>query len=276
VHGRSRSVRAWISRPEDGRGSEFWEGAGREPATGEGRSTVVLRKPVDRAVASSLVRFMTTDADEIDLLRVAYHEAAHAVVGDHFGWDTARVEIHDDGSGFYTPGDTGAYPTSAEIHDDIVITLAGRLGEVIMVEERAVTDEYLRDVIQRVRAGDPNDHDDFVVIRDLLAADPHCADELLIEEYRDAEEETAELLLQPEVRAKIVALVEALVLRWDGQIGEEAMTLMDETEDPARPSTRAMRRREVVQAETAAFLIGLDDESSTDDRRLAMDEDAQM
>ncbi len=254
----------------------FGAGAAGVPATGERLSPAAPSQPVDRFLTTVLSPPMLVDEKAaLDRLETAYHEAAHAVVGMYFGWDTDHIEISIGGGGFYRPGYTGL-PIETQVNEDIIVTLAGRLGETLIVgDRRDASDHWLRQVIEKLRAGEEEHHDDFIVMSHLMSGDVNAADEILIDQFRAFEEETEELLLRPDIRAKIVALAEALARRKDGQMGDEAMATVDEAEDADRPSDGAMRRRDSAEAEAMALLIGLDD-STTDHRRPAVDEDAPM
>jgi hypothetical protein len=204
-------------------------------------------------------------------LRVAYHEAGHAVVGMHFGMEIDRVKINPEGGGYYRPGWEGSV-TRYGGREYTLMLLAGRLAEEIATgEPREANDDWLRRVLKRLRAGDAEiaDHDDAKVLSMFLVGGD--SDDLAIEEYRALEAEAKKLLAEPSIQAGIEAAARALLRQPEGEMGSEAMTIVDDTEDEDAPSEGAERRREWERLERTALLV--EPEASG---QLAADEDEPM
>jgi hypothetical protein len=124
--------------------------------------------------------------------------------------------------------------------------LAGRLAEeMVPGVDASVSDEWLRSVIRRLRAGDTEiANDDDAKVLTALGVEA-LTDEELISDYRALEEETRKLLEDPDISRAIDALARALLREGKGRLeGEPAMALVDNTEDEAALSEGALRRRE--------------------------------
>lgn len=215
------------------------------------------------------------DDDFAERLRVAYHEAGHAVVGMRFGIEVDRVKINPDGSGYYRP--TSVSGVSPNLGREYALRLlAGRLAEEFATgEPREAADDWLRHVLTRLRSGDPEiaDYDDAKVLSMFIeGAD---SDDLAVEEYRALEEETTRLLAEAAIRTCIEAVALALVRRRDGEMGFEAMMIADDAEEEDAPSEGAIRRREFDRLERIAVLAGLG-EDERNDRQPPADENEPM
>jgi hypothetical protein len=111
------------------------------------------------------------------------------------------------------------------------MTPAGRLGESLFNGfVRTVSDESLKQVIARVRAGDDYHHDDFLIMERLIEGEAEADEEALIEEYRAFEEEALKLITQLETRAKIEVLAHELFALGEAASLDIALIDVDESD----------------------------------------------